>query len=51
MLAFGIISIILVYVAADEIIVHQKKKELRRQEKKFKEYQTAALLCPHNEIV
>ena len=51
MLAIGLISIVLVYVMADEVIVYQKKKELRRQYRKFEEYRRVALLCDHNDIV
>ena len=51
MLAIGLISLVLVYVLADEVIVYQKRKELRRQYRRYEEYQTLALLSEHNDIV
>ena len=51
MLAIGLISMVLVYVLADEVIVYHKRKELRRQYRRFEEYEALALLCEHNDIV
>lgn len=51
MLAIALISLILVYVFANEVIVYQKKKELRRQYRRYEEYQALALLSEHNDIV
>ncbi|MBO5744996.1 MAG: hypothetical protein J6R60_04330 [Clostridia bacterium] len=50
MLAIGLISIVLVYVLADEVIVYQKRKELRRRYRQYEEYQALKLLCSNNEL-
>ena len=51
MLAIALISMVLVYVLADEVIVYQKRKDLRRQYRRFEEYQALTLLSDHNDIV
>ena len=51
MLAIGLISIVLVYVLADEVIVYHKRKELRRRYRLYEEYQSLKLLCEHNDVV
>lgn len=51
MLAIALISMILVYVLADEVIVYQKRKDLRRKYRSYERYQALTVLSDHNDIV
>ena len=51
MFAIALISMILVYVLADEVIVYQKRKDLRRKYRSYERYQALTVLSDHNDIV
>ncbi len=51
MLAVALVSMVVIYVMADEVILNQKRKELRRKHRRYEEYQALTLLSDHNDIV
>ena len=51
MYAAATLSIVLVLYVADEVIINQKRKDLRRKYRQYEEYQALTLLSDHNDIV